>query len=120
MFAPSPGGIVTLVIVLVAVVAALVSPPGRKAAATAVDSVVRWPSLIRSELRGNAPLADEPRHDTTTPDIPVVPEPGPDVRETDVHAPIDAAPIDAAPIDAALVEAPTPTRGFPRVGPPRH
>lgn len=75
MFAPGHGGVV-LTVALLLVVVALVSPPGRRAAQAAIGSVGRWPGLIRSELRGDAPLdADERRLDSTTPEIPVVDDP---------------------------------------------
>lgn len=89
MFASS-SGVVTLTLVLIAVAAVAVSPAGRRAASAAMGSVGRWPALIRSELRGNAPLSADERRSDTTPDIPAVPD-----------------------------EPLPPTRGFPRVGGPR-
>ncbi|MFP5068455.1 hypothetical protein ACLFMI_02145 [Pseudonocardia nantongensis] len=83
------GGVVTLAVVLLVAVVALLSPAGRRVATSALGSVGRWPALIRAELRGKAPLSDDPRGDTT-PDIPVV-------------------------ADESL----PPTRGLPQVGRPR-
>ncbi|MBC3190105.1 hypothetical protein H7X46_03390 [Pseudonocardia sp. C8] len=72
MFAPGTGGLVLLAVSALLVVAALVSPPGRRAAAAAIGSVGRWPALIRSELRGDAPLDDRGHRDDTTPELPAV------------------------------------------------
>lgn len=92
MFASGSGVVVTLAVVLVAVVAVLVSPAGRRTTASALGSVGRWPALIRAELRGNGPLSAEDRRADTTPDIPVV----------------------VVGVDEPL----PPTRGFPQVGHP--
>ncbi|WFG43168.1 hypothetical protein [Pseudonocardia alni] len=77
MFVPGSGSVVVAVALLV-VVAALVSPAGRRAAVAALGSVGRWPALIRAEMRGDAPLSDA-RADTadvrrfdTTPEMPAV------------------------------------------------
>ncbi|MBP2370905.1 hypothetical protein [Pseudonocardia parietis] len=72
MFAPGTGGVVLLAVVLLLAAVVLVSPAGRRAATSVLGSVVRWPGLIRSELRGDAPLGDADRRDETTPEIPVV------------------------------------------------
>jgi hypothetical protein len=74
---PGPGGVVPLAVALLLIVVALLSPPGRRATRAVLSSVGRWPGLIRSELRGDAPLdpADRAeRRDDTTPDIPPVPD----------------------------------------------
>lgn len=65
----------TSTVVLSAVVAlvalAVLSRPGRRAGAAGIAAVGRWPGLIRSELRGAAPLERDTVTDTT-PDIPPV------------------------------------------------
>ncbi|MET0189162.1 MAG: hypothetical protein ABW212_09205 [Pseudonocardia sediminis] len=62
---------VVLLAVVVLVVVAALSRPGRRAAAAGIAAVGRWPGLIRSELRGAAPLERDAVTDTT-PDIPPV------------------------------------------------
>lgn len=77
MFVPGSGSVVVAVALLV-VVAALVSPAGRRAAVAALGSVGRWPALIRAEMRGDAPLSDaradtaDDRRFDTTPEMPAV------------------------------------------------
>lgn len=108
MSAPGTGGVVLLAVALLLVVAALASPPGRRAAAAALGSVGRWPRLIRSELRGDAPLdageldAGQRRDDTP-------PEPAP-----------DAAPATRPDIPAVRDEPLPPTRTFPQLQRPGH
>lgn len=53
-------GTVVLIGAAVLLVAAVASPPGRRAAAAGFGAVGRWPALIRSELRGAAPLQRDP------------------------------------------------------------
>ncbi|MBN9791132.1 MULTISPECIES: hypothetical protein [unclassified Pseudonocardia] len=77
MFAPGSGSVVVVAVALL-VVAALVSPAGRRAAVAALGSVGRWPALIRAEMRGDAPLSDgradtaDDRRFDTTPEMPAV------------------------------------------------
>ena len=80
MFAPGTGGVVFLAVALLLVVVALLSPAGRRATVAALGSVVRWPGLIRSELRGDAPLGDGGRRDDTTPEMPAVRDDPPPTR----------------------------------------
>ena len=80
MFAPGTGGVVLLAVALLLVAVVLISPAGRRAASAAIGSVGRWPGLIRSELRGHAPLDDSVRRDDTTPEIPAVREEEPPPR----------------------------------------
>ncbi|ANY06056.1 hypothetical protein [Pseudonocardia sp. HH130630-07] len=87
MLTPGSGVVLLLVVLLAAGV--LLSPPGRRMVGAVGRSVWRWPGLIRSELRGDAPLdaatpdggeTPQDRHDTT-PEIPVVrDEPLPQTR----------------------------------------
>ncbi|OLL84206.1 MULTISPECIES: hypothetical protein [unclassified Pseudonocardia] len=75
MLVSGTGGVTALAVALLLVVVALLSPPGRRAAHAVFSSVGRWPGLIRSELRGDAPLEageQADRRDDTTPDIPAV------------------------------------------------
>lgn len=103
MSAPGTGGVVLLAVALLLVVAALASPAGRRAAAAALGSVGRWPRLIRSELRGDAPLDAGERRDDTPP------EPAP-----------DAAPATRPDIPAVRDEPLPPTRTFPQLQRPGH
>lgn len=78
MFVPGSGSVVVVAVALLVVVAALVSPAGRRAAVAALGSVGRWPALIRAEIRGDAPLSDgradtaDDRRFDTTPEMPAV------------------------------------------------
>ncbi|MCM3848534.1 hypothetical protein ND486_20300 [Pseudonocardia sp. DR1-2] len=81
MFVPGSGSVVVVAVALLVVVAALVSPAGRRAAVAALGSVGRWPALIRAEMRGDAPLSDgradtadtaDDRRFDTTPEMPAV------------------------------------------------
>lgn len=60
-----------LAVVVLGAVVVLVSPPARRAWTAGAAAVGRWPGLIRAELRGAAPLQQDPVADTT-PDIPPV------------------------------------------------
>lgn len=103
MSAPGTGGIVLLAVALLLVVAALASPAARRAGVAALGSVGRWPRLIRSELRGDAPLDAGERRDDTPP------EPAPDV-----------APATRPDIPAVRDEPLPPTRTFPQLQRPGH
>lgn len=56
-------GTVVLLGAVVLLIAAVASPPGRRATAAGFGAVGRWPALIRSELRGAAPLQRDPSED---------------------------------------------------------
>jgi hypothetical protein len=74
---------VAMAVVALLVVLVVALPAGRGAVAVIAGHVVRWPGMIRAEMRGAAPLAvdggiEAPERDArpavgeTTPDIPVV------------------------------------------------
>lgn len=71
LFGPDGTSTVVLMAVLVLVAAVALSRSARRAGAAGMAAVGRWPGLIRSELRGAAPLERDTVADTT-PDIPPV------------------------------------------------